>query len=127
MADKIIYENYSKVFKSDHLRNLVTILFKRRLVILSVFFSVVILVTIGSFMMAPIFETSSTISVEREVDAEQALLFRMNVPKNRDPYDWIQPEIEIIKSFPAASRVVKEYVLDNDMVPGYRNLQICSC
>lgn len=56
MADKIIYENYSKVFKSDHLRNLVTILFKRRLVILSVFFSVVILVTIGSFMMAPIFE-----------------------------------------------------------------------
>lgn len=118
MADKIIYENYSKVFKSDHLRSLVTILFKRRLVILSVFFSVVILVTIGSFMMAPVFETSSTILVEREIEAEQALLFRMNVPKNRDPYDWIQSEIAIIKSFPAALRVVKEYVLDNDLVPG---------
>jgi len=44
----------------------------------------------------------------------------MNVPQNSDPYDWIQSEIAIIKSFPAAFRVVKEYVLDNDMIPGYR-------
>jgi len=85
MADKIIYENYSKVFKSDHLRSLVTILFKRRLVILSVFFSVVILVTIGSFIMAPIFETSSTILVEREVDAEQPFYFVWMFLKILDP------------------------------------------
>lgn len=98
--------------RPSSLRSLVMVLFKRKRIILSVFFSVVITVTVGTFLMPRIYRSTAKILVEREIDSEKALLFRMNFPLAYEKYDWIKSEIEIIKSYPLASRVVKGLGLD---------------
>ena len=50
--------------------------------------------------------------VERKIDSEKALLFRMNFSVGYEKYDWINSEIEIIKSYPVAMRVVDSLNLD---------------
>ena len=103
--------------RRNSLRNILAILFKRKKLIISVFLSVVLPATIMTLLMPRIYEASSVVVIEKEADAQRALLFRMNVRKNEDQFDWIRSEIEIIKSFPVASRVVKELPTeDGDIV-----------
>lgn len=106
------YSNGPEDIRPASLRNFIMVLFKRKRIILSVFLAVVVTVTLGSFLMAPIFKASSKILVEREMDSEKVLLFRMNFPLGYEKYDWIKSEIEIISSYPVAARVVKELGLD---------------
>ncbi|MFQ5770535.1 MAG: GumC family protein, partial [bacterium] len=110
-----MYNDYTNGTLSNRpvtLRSFFIVLFKRKRIILSVFFAVVVTVTVGSFLMPPIFKATSKIMVEREINSEKALLFRMNFPLSYEKYDWIKSEIEIIKSYPVAARVVKELSLD---------------
>jgi len=90
----------------------IIVLFKHKWIILSVFIAIVLIVTIGTLILPPVYEASSKILLEREIDAEKALLFRMNFPQSYDNYDWVNSEIEIINSYPVASRVVKNLKLD---------------
>jgi uncharacterized protein involved in exopolysaccharide biosynthesis len=87
------------------------VLFKRKKIMLTFFFSVVVVVTIGSFLIHPVYKASSTLLIEREPDSEKALLFRMNIPVFYD-YDWIKSEIDIIKSHPVALQVVETLKMD---------------
>ena len=73
---------------------------------ISFFLLVVGSVTLVSFLMSPIFKASTKLLLEREIDSEKALLFRMNLPTRYENYEWINSEIEIIKSYPVAMRVV---------------------
>jgi len=46
--------------------------------------------------MKPVFQANSKILVEREVNSEKSLLFRMNLNLIDEKHDWIKSEIEII-------------------------------
>ena len=110
----IINEYNNGVFKdrTASLLNFITIVCKRFNIVLVVFFSVVISATFVSFMTTPIFKASSKILIERKDNSDKAFFFRMNLPRNYETYDWIKSEIEIIKSYPIASRVVNDLILE---------------
>lgn len=75
---------------------------------MTIFFFTVAVVTMISFLMAPVFQASSKIMIEKEVDPEKALLFKMNFPSARDQYQFINSEIDIIRSYPIAAEVIKK-------------------
>ena len=100
------YSNNANFEKSISLIPLVTILFRRKWIISSFFFSVVGVITLWSFFSPAIFRVSSKLMIEREMDSAKAFLFRMNLPTGYEQYDWIYSEIDIIKSHPVAMRVV---------------------
>ena len=94
------------------LLNFINILFKRKTVILSFFISVVLVVTIFSFIMPSVFQANSKLLLERDIDSEKSLLFRMNFPQSYGQDDWINSEIEILNSYPVAAKVVETFSLD---------------
>jgi uncharacterized protein involved in exopolysaccharide biosynthesis len=94
------------------LRNVLTVLFKRKRVILTFFITIVVAVTTGSFLMPKIFQAESKLLIEKEVDSDKALLFRMNLSQGSQNYDFINSEIEILTSYPIAARVVEYYSSD---------------
>lgn len=94
------------------LLHIVTIIFKHKWIIISFFCVIVCVVTLGSVRQTDIFRASAKFMVEKEVDREKALLFQVSVPSTYEKYDWITSEIEIIKSYPVALRVVKALQLN---------------
>jgi len=94
------------------LRTFLNIIFKRKYIIISVFASVVITVTIGTLLMKPVYQANSKILVEREVESEKSLLFRMNLNLAWEKHDWIKSEVEIIKSTPVALKIIESLKLD---------------
>ncbi len=91
------------------LRTLLSILFRRKKLMLTVFASILILAVIFCLVVPPTFEASSVIIVEREVEPEKSMLFGLNFWKHYDNYDWLKSEIEIIKSFKVAARIAEEF------------------
>lgn len=115
-----------RVPHATDLRNYVLILFKRKKIILSVFFGACLIGLAVSLFMPPVFQATSKIMVEKESDSEKALLFRMNLPNYFDNYDWIQTELEIINSYPVAERIVRDLdlYLEDDDVAGLKDKDI---
>ena len=98
--------------KPDSAVSLLNMLFKRGKVILIFFVSVVSTVTIASFVMTPVYRADSKLLVEREFDSEKAFLFQMSLPSSYERYNWIQSEMDIIKSHPVAVELVDSFKLD---------------
>ena len=94
------------------LRSFLFIIFKRKKIIITFFLLVVGIVTVGSFIMPVIYRAESKILLEKEISTEKALLFRMNFPQSYEKYDFVNAEMEIIKSYPVVSNVVKTFELD---------------
>jgi uncharacterized protein involved in exopolysaccharide biosynthesis len=88
------------------------VLFKHRRLILSVFLVIVASVALGSFLVSPVYEAKAKILVERNFEAEKAMLFNMNPLSAFENFDWIDGEIEMIKSRPIVARVVAAFRLD---------------
>jgi succinoglycan biosynthesis transport protein ExoP len=106
--------------RATSLRILLNIIFKRKSIIISVFASVVVTVTIGTLLMKPVFQANSKILVEREMDSEKSLLFRMNLNLGWEKHDWIKSEIEIIKSTPVALKIIQSMKLDQTEFTGIK-------
>ena len=85
------------------LRSLLSIIFKRRLLILSSLLIFIAIGTAASFLMTPVFRANSTILIEKETATEKAVLLRLNQPRFDDGYDWINAEIKIMESYPVAA------------------------
>ncbi len=109
---------------ADAVKRFLEIWFRRRRLIVSVFFAVVALVTIVTFLLPPVYQATATILVERDTDSEKALLFRMNFPNQFEKYDWLKSEIEILQSYPVASRVVKKHRLTKINLADYPNMDV---
>jgi succinoglycan biosynthesis transport protein ExoP len=105
------HPNQNPAMQPTSMLNFVSILFKRKKIILSFFFSVVLIVTIFSFIQSPIFQASSKLLLERDVDSEKSLLFRMTLTEPKSD-DWLNSEIEILNSYPVAAKVVETLGLD---------------
>lgn len=110
------YEYY--VQRPASLRQFVTVLFKRKSIILSLFISVVGTVTVGTFLLPPVYRSDSQIYVEREMDTEKALLLGLNLQLPYEKADWLNSESEILKSYPVTVRVIRALKLDEIDHPG---------
>jgi len=97
------------------LRNFAAFFFKRKRIIVSFFVAVVGTVTLGSLVMSPVYRATAKVLVERDVETQKALLFRMEVAARYENFDWLASEIEIIKSHPLAARVVQVSKLDQSV------------
>lgn len=94
------------------LRRLLAILFKHKWTIAWVFLCVVGGVTLVTFLLPTVFRASAKVVVEREADFEKAALFRLDLAPRLELYEWVTPEVEILKSHPLADRVVTALRLD---------------
>ncbi|UCE05256.1 MAG: GumC family protein [bacterium] len=56
--------------------------------------------------------------VERKLDNEKSLLFRMNLNLAWEKHDWIKSEVEIIKSTPVALKIIESMKLDQTEFKG---------
>jgi uncharacterized protein involved in exopolysaccharide biosynthesis len=101
--------NNNEGMQQISLRNLLYVIFKHKTIILTFFIAAVAIVTTASFMMQPVFKATATILVEKEMDSEKALLFRLNLAQGSGNYDFLNSEIEIMSSYPIAARVVEKY------------------
>ena len=88
------------------------IIFKQKKIIISFFLIVVSVVSLRSFTSPGIYEAESKILVEKETSPEKALLFRMTYPQNREKFDFVNAEMEIMQSNPVLSEVVETFQLD---------------
>jgi uncharacterized protein involved in exopolysaccharide biosynthesis len=86
---------------SPSLRSLAEILFKRKNLILIVF-TVIFVGSFSVFLLPSRFQSEAKILIERESATEKELLFRTNLSGRSSDEEWINSEIEIIKSKPVA-------------------------
>lgn len=98
----------STIETQSYLRNFLNIVFKRKYMIGSIFSIIVIFSLLFSFLIPPTYQADATILVEREMDSEKALLFRMDLTPSFQEYNWITSEMEIIQSYPIAAKVLEQ-------------------
>jgi len=106
--------------RATSLRTFLNINFKRKYIIISVFASVVATVTVGTLLMKPVYQANSKILIEREMDSEKSLLFRMNLSLMYEKHDWLKSEIEMIKSTPVALKIIENLKLDQTDFKGVK-------
>ena len=92
---------------------IVYVFFKRKWIIISLFLSVVTTVRVVSFLIKPTYEAGTKLLLERDIEAEKALLFRMNLGYYNDQKERINTETEILRSRPVAERVLKALEIEN--------------
>ena len=108
----------SRTNQADYLRNLIRILFKRKQIILVFFSTIVGLSILFNLIVPSSFQSSAKIVVMREVDTEKAMLLNMNYHRSSDDYAWINSEVETIKSYPVALRVLEKTNSDFNIESG---------
>jgi len=94
--------------RPDTLRNILTVIFKRKLIILSVFILIVSAVVISTLTTEPTYLANSKILIQKEMESEKSLLFRMNLNLSFDQHDFIKSEMQIISSTPVALKIIKD-------------------
>ena len=105
------YRNSEHGHSSFSLLYIITIIFKHKWLIIGLFFGIVGIVVLSSLTTPTLYRAASTFMIEKQIDSQKALLFQMNIPTQFEKYDWVQSEIEIIKSYPVAKCVVESLKL----------------
>ncbi len=99
-----------------HLSDYIRIIKSRRKVLITFFFSTVFVVTIGSFLMKPVYRATVILYIDRE--SPNVLTTSGEVSLGDSNYysyqEYFQSQKEIIKSYSIISRVFKELKLSND-------------
>jgi len=87
------------------------VLLKRRWTILTFFVIVVVAVTVGTLLQTPIFRSTATVQIERDVS--QVLQFKDAAPEERTAEkDFYVTQYELLKSHSLAQRVIEELHLN---------------
>ena len=105
------YRNSEHGHSSFSLLYIITIIFKHKWLIIGLFFGIVGIVVLSSLTTPTQYRAASTFMIEKKIYSQKALLFQMNIPTQFEKYDWVQSEIEIIKSYPVAKCVVESLKL----------------
>ncbi len=109
--------------QASSLRDFLTVLFKHRSTILIIFFAVVATVTIGSFLLSPIYEAKSSLLVKfgreyiyrPEIGERGSSDMRPLIPLNQE--EVINSEIQILTSRDLIEKVIRNIGIEN-IYPG---------
>lgn len=88
--------------------HLLTILFRRKKIVLACLLSFVGIAVAVNLLSTPVYRASSTILLEREDAAEKTMLLKLNQPPRDVAFEWVTAEIEIMRSYPVAERIIRE-------------------
>ncbi|KAA3614010.1 MAG: hypothetical protein DWQ05_17205 [Calditrichaeota bacterium] len=99
--------------ETSRLIEAVSIIVRRKYLIAAVTAGITILGVIILFLLPKKYESVADILLEKMNDSEKAMLFRVNIPNLFDKLDWINAEIQIIKSRPVAEATIAAIGLDN--------------
>ncbi|MCH8124392.1 GumC family protein [candidate division KSB1 bacterium] len=111
----------SKYENSFSLRNLFMVIFKRKLTLLVVFLSVVAIGSIVSYLLPRIYQAKATILIKDDTEDEKAILFKNSAYRGIGQFDWVNSEVEILRSYPVAERVVQELQLSQVYFKNHSN------
>lgn len=96
--------------EGDHLRNHLHVLLRRKWIVLAVFISVVVTVTLSTFMMKPVYKSTATIRIDKE--NPNVLTFKDVYQIERPDEDYYQTQYRVLRSRNIAKRVIKKLSLD---------------
>ena len=112
MIDSKAGINNITIYQPFSLRIFLLVILKRKKLILTVFISTLATVAILTFIQTPTYISSAKILVEPEKFSDSMVLFNINAPSKYSNLNWINSEIDILKSRPVAERVVEEFNLE---------------
>ncbi len=112
MIDTRTNINNITFYQPFSLRMFLLVILKRKKLILAVFISTLVTVAILTFIQTPVYLASAKILVEPEKFSDSMVLFNINAPAKFRNQNWINSEIDILKSRPVAERVVEEFNLE---------------
>lgn len=98
----------TKSSSSFSIRSFVAILFKRKGVILTTFSCAILGAIALSYFSPELYRVNAKLLVEIDPEKENAVQLNERASSRSQQYDWIQSELEIIKSFPVAAKVLEE-------------------
>lgn len=94
-------------------RNFVNVIFKWKKAIAACFITIVLTITLGSFLITPIYRSTSKVLFLPDSNNDIAMLFGISVrTSSRYGDDKISSEIEILTSRPVIERVIKHLELE---------------
>ena len=97
------------------------VIFKRKLTLLVVFLSVVAIGSIVSYLLPRIYQAKATILIKDDTEDEKAILFKNSAYRGIGQFDWVNSEVEILRSYPVAERVVQELQLSQVYFKNHSN------
>jgi capsular exopolysaccharide synthesis family protein len=92
-----------------HLRDYLQVILRRKWIVITFFVAVVTTVTIGTFMMKPLFKSTATIKIDKE--NPNILKFKDIYAVERTEEDYYQTQYKILKSRNLAKRVIRRMKL----------------
>lgn len=95
-----------------HLRDYLQVLLRRRWIVLTFFVAIVTTVTIGTFMIRPLYRSTVTIKIDKE--NPNILAFKDVYSVERPEEDYYQTQYKILKSRNLARRVIRQMKLDSN-------------
>lgn len=99
--------------ENSRLLEAVSIIFRRKRLIAVVTAVITLTGVIILLLMPKKYESVADILLEKLNESEKAMLFRVNIPNLFDKLDWINAEIQIIRSRPVAESTIAAIGLDN--------------
>ncbi len=93
-----------------HLRDYLHVLMRRKWIVLAFFVSVVVTVTLSTFMMKPLYKSSVTLRIDKE--DPNVLTFKDVYQIERADEDYYQTQYQVLRSRNIAKRVIRKLNLD---------------
>lgn len=93
-----------------HLRDYLHVLLRRKWIVLAFFVSVVVTVTLSTFMMKPLYKSSVTLRIDKE--DPNVLTFKDVYQIERADEDYYQTQYQVLRSRNIAKRVIRKLDLD---------------
>ncbi len=108
--------------KRPHLRDYIEILFRRKWIVIVFFISVVGVVTLGSFLMKPVYKATSTLQIKRVTP--NIVTFKDDYQAERLEKDYYLTQYKVLKSRNLAGRVITK--LSSEKEPEFSNSGLIS-
>ena len=99
--------------ENSRLLEAVSIIIRRKRLIAVVTAIITLCGVILLLLLPKKYESVADILLEKLNDSEKAMLFRVNIPNLFDKLDWVNAEIQIIRSRPVADATIAAIGLDN--------------
>lgn len=95
-----------------HLRDYLSIVLRRKWIVITFFVAVVATVVIGTFMMKPLYKASSTLKIDKE--NSNVILFKDSYALENVDEKYYQTQYQMLRSRNLAKRVIRQMRLDKN-------------
>ena len=102
----------------DPIRKFLSLFFKHSRTFYIILIGIAAAFVLVAITRTPLYEANAKLIVEKKQDSQKALLLGINEWGSHEQYNWINSEVEVLKSYPVAVAVLedvgREYFLSKD-------------